>query len=640
MATLLTHLKTWIEALEHYARALGTYTAVVDDFALKSRPAGRAVYRQALADAEGLSVDSAAEELPSADYAFDTLSQLESVRAALDAGADAALDPLLLKEATRQMSQTYSKDIETKASRLRAARDDAMAAARKESAAVVAAWAVHLSGMPPEEVARAFRGRQDSAAASLYAAILQTWLSQKSVDSGVVAALVEGAKDSALGLKPDDSAAIERGTKERAGLHPLQALGVTFGLTPGGEISAEAESAASAKIIDMTLPQADTAVRYDLSRLVDAQAAAKFGPIASMNSGLSYRLVERLRSITETEILTPAVSTPAVSTSPSTPVVSPPSQIIRTIDRGETYEELRPPSGVLTPDVLTPGVSTPTVLTNTAAPYSTIGAGPRPRVERLGELLEEAVFGGGDGSDASGVNTSGVNTPLGLRTFADPDRLLEDYDAQVDTLAPDFTLDELGQVLIARFTEEIDAWPPSSVDEFTNAVLGQRGSRDLYRTYIARAISEVAKRGAERQLLRSEASGAGAGALLFGARGPGARGARQEILLSQITSLRVSIRSAQKKLIGAYLRLDGNRLARGVFADVGVGAGQRQAVAAAAGLRTRVLELYKTIIDEAFYAGRRPARGHAAKAVEKGDTIEPRLSLKLYVLEHGGGLGL
>jgi hypothetical protein len=278
--------------------------------------------------------------------------------------------------------------------------------------------------------------------------------------------------------------------------------------------------------------------------------------------------------------------------------------VVRTIDRGGSYEELRPPPPAY----------------GGAAAYASVGAGPRPRVQRLGALLEEAVFGGG----AEG----------GLRTLADPSRLVADFSAAAGDGPPGFTLNELGRSLCARFAEECDARPPASAEEVLHAVLGLRGSRDLYRTYIAQAITEVSKRGAERLMLQGAASGVrGGAALLFGSQRAGAQGHRQEVLLTQITNLRVSTRATQKKLAAGYARLDGERRALGFFPS-----GGGAPPLAAGALRARVLELHRDVVDEALQLKRRPSiRGPAAQAVEKGDGIEPRPCLKLYVLGHGGG---
>lgn len=575
--------------MERYARALNVYTEIVDEIALRSRPAGRDAYLRAARDAADLAarppedppLGVSGEDL--AARLLDILGRLDLARRSLDAGAAAALDPTLLEEATRRMSRTYAEGSGAKAARVRDAQKEADVAAQTQGAAVTATWGARLAeNASPEAVARVFyQAPRTPHGAELYAVALEGWLA-RGLD---VAASVEGAKDYALGIAPDTAAAVAAAEVARAGLHPLQAMEITFGLVPDAAAESAADGAAVVSL-DLTLPQAGTAVRYDIGPLIDARRAAQHGPLASMNSGLNFRLVERLRTITETP-LGPVASghaAPGVTIAEGGA-----SRVVRTIDRGATFDALR-------------GAEEP-------RRYATVGAGPPPRVERLGELLEEAVFGPPCG-DAAGV-----------RTVADT--LVADYDARSDELAPDFTLDELVQRLATQFAAEYDAMPPATAEEFADAVLGQRGSRDIYRTYIARAIAEASKQGADRQLLRSEASG-GTAAALFGSRGLGARGSRQEILLTQVTNLRASIHTAQRKLIGAYHRLGGPPRVLAILSETAPDTARRQ----------RVLKLYREIADEALLAGRRPGRTRAAKAVEKGDSVEPRPSLKLYALEH------
>jgi len=599
MAIPLAHL---LETLEQYARALSTYVSVIDDAAQKSSPSSRAVYQRALADADELSAHPPTDPLADRPlpvealvrYIFDILDRLDEVRQNLDKGVTAALNPQLLEESMRRMSQTYIEGVEAKASRLREARSTAATVFRTENSALLKMWVPHIIDVSPTIVAQVFHERiRLGQAAALYASALETWLSR----GDDVSSLVEGAKNYALGLELDTVAMTREAQNERAGLHPLQAMGITFGLTAG--VNCEATSVASANKagvkIDATLPQAKTAVRYNLGPLINIQEVSQFGPLANMNSGLNFRLVERLQTITVAEL----APVPRTSDFPSPKIEVADGgepRIVRTIDRGETYETLLSPGRL------------------PAEAYNSVGAGPRPRVSQCGILLEEAVFG------------VSCQEGDGFRTFSDPEGLLEDYDAKVDMVTPDYTLDELGQVLITKFIEEYDTWPATSAEELLAAFLGQRGEQNLYRTYIAQALAVVSKQGADRQLLRSEAGG-GSMAAMFGSRALGARGGRQEILLTQIANLRDSIKAIQRKLLAAFLRLDGSRRAHAIYGET-----PGAVISAEAVRRNHILNMYRTVIDEALYAKRRPSR--AAKAEEKGDAVEPRLSLKLYVLEH------
>jgi hypothetical protein len=603
MTTPLVQLETWMTALERYARALTEYVAIIDDVAQKSRPAARAAYRRALDDASFLSTpDSVAvpagDGVTLAEQAFALFARLEGTREALDAGASAAAEASLLEEATRRMSRTFVEGIDKKTRALRETRAAAAAAALSGGASLSRGWAPGVAAGEPADVARAYAaGPKSAAGAALFAGALVEWeRAGKSVQ-----AFAEGAKDEALGIPPDSPEAVAADAAARAGMHPLQAMGVTFGLVAEGE--EKARSVGGAVTIDATLPQARTAVRYNMAPLVDVRTAASFGPLANIYTGLNYRLLDRLRTITEEAI-------PARDRQAASIVVSAGEGVVRTIDGGATTQEMRGPL----PD----------------GAYATVGAGPRPRVAQLGVLLEEAVYG--DGVPAA------RGTP---RTIKDPERLLEDYDAQADSVAPYISLDELGQTLLQRFSAVYAAAPPKTADEFKAAVLGESLSRDPYRSYIAQAISEVSKRGAEARLLRAEASGGQGLALLFGGRGPAARGGRQEALLTSLVQLRQSVSAATGQLVRTYDRLGVDARVRGIYApgDSDFASDKKESktaqVARESRQRMEALAIYRAVVEEAFYSSRKPRAGKAAQVVEKLGTVEPRPSLKLYVLERG-----
>lgn len=559
-------LQERLEALKLYAQALKVYTAEIDDIIQRLQPGGRNVYRRAITNVEDFLKQRPTTPPPGTQFAeavFKILGELDELRRDLDAGAVVALNPRFLKDTTLQASKTYSEELKLKAAQLRKARDRA-------ADETFSAWVGPVtSSAPPRAVAELFhRSSRSPSAASLYAAVLETWLAQ-----GVeVSALVEDAKNSALGLELDTLAAAHKAVEARAGLHPIQAMGITFGLTP-----APAEPGGSLVMIDVSLPQARTSIQYNLAPLIDARTASQFGQLATVNSGLSFRLMTRLQTIVETEIKLSSVSAITVSSNE-------PPRILRTTNHGTTFETLVPRK--LAPDA-----------------YTLIGAGPRPRVERLGGLLEEAVFAAD-----------------GIRVFAEPDKLVNQYTKQVELLAPNYSQSELGRALVFWFTNDYDSQPVASADELLDAVLGQRRSRNLYRTYIAKAIAAVSKQGADRQLLREEMGGGRSA--LFGPHNLSGRGGRREILLTQMTGLRASVGAVRQQLLTGFLQLDGGQRARAIFASKTVA---KEALAASAARRARVLDLYQNIIN-----------GAVRSVEKKANTITTRLSLKLYVLEHGG----
>ena len=161
--------------------------------------------------------------------------------------------------------------------------------------------------------------------------------------------------------------------------------------------------------------------------------------------------------------------------------------------------------------------------------------------------------------------------------------------------------------------------------------------RDPNLTYIAAAVSEASRAGAEARLVRGEASGKGAPA--FGGRRLAARGLRQETVLTTAVQLRNAISAAGKQLARSFELLGGEARARGIFADAADAAPPGPAlVARRARRRMEAFGLFAAAVEGAFLAHHRP--GAAAQAVEKLDSVEPRPSLKLFYMERGDTSGL
>ena len=592
MTTPLTQFESWIKVLEYYAHSLAEYVAAIDSIARKSRPVAYATYRQSLEDASSLAADGVTfpegEGVILATKAFEVFAKLEAIRESLDKGAAVALDPGLFVEATHGMSRTYVEDINTKARAIRQARSSASTTTLAQKANLAAMWAKAVAVGDPQEVSQAYASSTKTAAgAALFADSLVEWGRNKISTQD----FAEGAKDITLGILTDGPSAVAADLAARQSMHPLQAMGGMFNLSRGGNADGR-----GAVTIDCTLPQSSTAVWYDINPLVDMKEAVKFGSLANIYTGLNYSLVRRLQTITETSIppgdRAPAAITPGVGTA-----------VVRTIDGGNTFQTAE---GALPPEA-----------------YASVGAGPRPRTIRLGEILEEAVFGPGGGS----------------RTIRDPENLLKTYGSRIDTHGPQIPLDELGQILIKRFSAVYDGANPNTAETFRAAVLGEGESRDMFRSYIAQSISEVSKRVTEQRLVRGEASNSTGPALLFGNRFLAAKGGRQEGLLTNLVHLRQSIFAATGHIAQAYDRAGADAQARHLYI---VARGHNAAHTAshareALGSRRRAeaLALYRSIVEDAFYSHRRPRAGKAARVVEKLGAVEPRPSLKLYVMERG-----
>ena len=352
-------LDVWAEALAQYRRTLEEYVREIDEVALRLRPTGRSVYREALIASEkhlararpGLdtlrgpvSVRLSRLELQPAGGAelaallFGVLDMLEAARVSLVRGAAAALDPNLRAETESRMSRTYTEGLDGRAREL-----DSDRRSLAQLAAAAARWAGHtyakavVGSDSLEAVAAAYADQLRGApSAALYADLLGVYSAQ----GHSVGRFVELAKEEALGALPDSAATIEQAAGKRASLyHPLQAMGLTFAGVPGGA----ADTQEAAMVVDMTLPQARESVVYDLGALIDEKRAGR----GSAMLGLNFKLVARLDTIRATPI------------GPNRNVSSKPEQpaarfdicradcghgVARTVDGGQSYEWMDYPS--------------------------------------------------------------------------------------------------------------------------------------------------------------------------------------------------------------------------------------------------------------------------------------------------------
>ena len=308
----------WREALAAYAGALRGYADLLDEGGRDYDPA-RVEDRKALKAADaalgaaGRPPDYGQEGGEAARRVFGLCAALEEARGALNRGAAAALAPSAAG-GIGHMSGTFLEGVERSARRLRAARAAAADAAQLAGTALAAGeWGRALARDPPETVSAAYRAAAPTGpGAALYAAVLGRW---KAEGLPALRRMADDAEAAALGIPPDTPSATLDAVAARAQMHPLQAMGLTFGLHPGGALPPGAGTG-GALLIDATLPQATTAVRYDLAPLVDARAAAAFGPLASSYSGLSLALVRRLQTIRVEPIPVPPPTAPARRSSP------------------------------------------------------------------------------------------------------------------------------------------------------------------------------------------------------------------------------------------------------------------------------------------------------------------------------------
>jgi hypothetical protein len=173
--------------------------------------------------------------------------------------------------------------------------------------------------------------------------------------------------------------------------HPLQAMGIVFGPITG------VSDASDHEVVDLTLPRSRKSVVYDLAPLIHKSAALEFGPLASIVSGVNFKLAQRLRTIRESPILEtkPRHGGEIASADPH------PASFVSYSERGAGAE---PHPAALRPQV--PAVSGPlyhtidgglTVRKMLPLGFSDSTAwlpfdGPRPRVEMFGKASETVIL--------------------------------------------------------------------------------------------------------------------------------------------------------------------------------------------------------------------------------------------------------
>lgn len=570
-------LDKWISALENYTQALKNYVDIIDEWAKKSRPSSRKIYQNAISESEDVlksdfSIPESKNGEKVAEAAFNIFYKLERLREELDKGANVALDPVLLNESTHRMSRSYSDDIENKTRELISVRTKVAETEKLCGNELSYNLAPKIIKEDPQKIydiysAASKQGLQSTISSTLFSIILKKWRENKNIES-----IIEDSKDKSLNIKVETSENISSDIESRKKMHPLQAMGITFNLYFSNKDNTTESNDQSKILINATLPQADTVVRYNIEPLIDIKEALKFGSLANTLTGLNYRVINRLKTITERRLSKNKEETPIkISINDKEEGIS------RTIDNGITYQKAK---------------------TDFEDKYKSIGAGPKYRVERIGELLNDALMKSDD-----------EDTP---KTIKDPEKLLKNYDDQVDDVVSYISIDELVQTLIQKFGEAYEELKPKSMEQYKLILIGEYIGCHHSQSYIARSIIDVSKRGIEKKLLKSEASGEMSLSLLFGSRKKAIKGGRQETLLSTFVQLNSSISAIAGRLSKAYEKLLLNT--KKELKD-----------------KMEALILYRSIINEAFFR----ELVKKSKVVEKLNSVEPRTSLKLYVLDKG-----
>lgn len=125
--------------------------------------------------------------------------------------------------------------------------------------------------------------------------------------------------------------------KHTMNFHPLQSLNYTPGaikvvelgnILPSSEVS-----------VDLSLPQARFSTKYNLKLLIDRALVSSLGPIASKTTGINYKLIQRMRSITMTPKSVSDLNA-LHEAGHANEIISVNKPVHYTTDNGKTYQDL------------------------------------------------------------------------------------------------------------------------------------------------------------------------------------------------------------------------------------------------------------------------------------------------------------
>ena len=290
--TLPGALAAWNTSLGVYSAAIRAYMREAGDAGPRTIGQRWSAAERLLAAAEGgLRTPVAGDEPQGLAALMAAGDAAEDASRALDSAAGIALDSNVQAAVLAGMSRTYSENLKGLGRGVLEAGLAARVRYREAAAAASAAGAAAGARLGVGAITAAYDEKpgRGGVATELYVSAL---LCRAAGGPGALAPL-ETAKDAALGLAPDTPAAASADAAVLSEYHPLQAMSyapAAFG--PPRELKEGAPPAT-----DLSLPQARLAVVYDLAPLVDRRRALAHGPLASMTTGLNFRLIERLRTI-------------------------------------------------------------------------------------------------------------------------------------------------------------------------------------------------------------------------------------------------------------------------------------------------------------------------------------------------------
>jgi len=399
---------------------------------------------------------------------------LERAATALDAAAVTVMDPAAQSSAITGMSRTYSENLKSFGRRALETGAAAHAARLHARHAAAGMGAIAASGGAPmtraglDALIGAY-GEQKGGelATEIYISALLHVVATASAD--VVAAArhcLENSKNLVFGLPLDDPAAAAADTAKLAEYHPLQAMAyapAAFGADTATTAADTASAVATATAlpegcVNLQFPQARLAVTYDIDPLIDRRRSLDFGPLATVTTGLNYRLVERLRTIRAEPRAAPATAASAPASASSAATITGPLTV--TID-GRSPRTFEPGhvSGLAW------------------APF----AGAPPRVEAYAAASASVILAGIREDRAAGW---------------DFDTRVQ-YEKAVRAAPPVNVSEALASELVSQFEAVYDAAPPESPRDFRDLVVPKEPAPG---TYICRAIVRLGSASVETRV--------------------------------------------------------------------------------------------------------------------------------------------
>ncbi len=447
---LLAEMSQWEDGVRGLARVALEYSQEVGDAGV--RVAGGA-WTAAIRGLEGLVARSFPPEGSELAALMGRADALEEADAKMMGDLAVVLDTRVREQALRSTNRTRSENISGLLKKSRGLLGD-LPVFRNRVIGVAGAAGVEASGSATVgDVQKLYSGaRRSSVSTEIYVSILLCRARQAHGPAARIALdALEDAKDASLGLEPDTKGVAEADSgRLLAAYHPLQVMQYTpsaFREVEGGSDGA----------VCLRVPAAKFAVSYRIEPLVSRGIATElYGKMATTVTGLNYKLVERLRTISAS-VLPPraAIPPPARATEPP-PSLATDEGVLVTLD-GVSAARYGPPPSVL------PGQAW--------APFS----GGRPRAAAYEATSAEVI-------SAAIVAEFKAGWGAGLRKRFEA--AVAEERVRPGTCNEGALLAELAR----QFEREYDSAPPKGPRDFRALVLGDGPSST---NYICRAIARA-----------------------------------------------------------------------------------------------------------------------------------------------------